>query len=198
MTSYCDRWLGDAAFAPILRELDRRKAILYVHPTAPCVCADSLPYLRDSVIECGTDTTRAIASLIFTGASGRYANIRMIFSHAGGTMPFLIERFFQQKRAQDLAPPGKFPLVIAREEFAQLDPLQEVQRFYYDIAQWTHAAPMSALAKVVPASQILFGNRSASEHVEGLTRCGAFLSAELSAIYGENALRLLARYLPPA
>ena len=70
--------------------------------------------LRDSVIEYGTDTTRAIASLVFTGASRRHANIRFVFSHAGGTMPYLIERFFQQKRAQELAPPGRFPLEIGR------------------------------------------------------------------------------------
>jgi predicted TIM-barrel fold metal-dependent hydrolase len=178
--------------------LDRRKAILYVHPTAPCACANCLPYLRDSVIEYGTDTTRAIASLVFTGASGRYPDLRVVFSHAGGTMPFLIERFFQQKRAQDLAPPGEFPLMIPREEFAQLDPLNEVRRFYYDVAQSTHVAPMTALTKVIPASQIVFGTdypyRTASEHVEGLIQSGAFSSAELVAIRRDNALRLLSRY----
>lgn len=198
MTSTRDGWLGDAAHAPILAELDRRKAILYVHPTAPCACANCLPYLRDSVIEYGTDTTRAIASLVFTGASGRYPNIRTVFSHAGGTMPFLIERFFQQKRALELAPPGAFSLAMSREALARLDPLAEVQRFYYDIAQTTHVAPLVALSKVIPASQIVFGTdypyRTAAEHVTGLRRSGVFASAELDRIHRANALALLPRY----
>jgi predicted TIM-barrel fold metal-dependent hydrolase len=195
MTSYRDRWLGDAAHAPILEELNRRKAMLFVHPTAPCACEHCLPYLRDSVIEYGTDTTRAIASLVFTGASARYADLRVVFSHSGGTMPMLIERFFQQKRAQQLAPPGKFPLAISGEALARLDPLREVGRFYYDIAQATHPAPLAALTRVVPTSQIVFGTdypyRTASEHVEGLRDCGLFGPDELRAIGRDNALRLL-------
>jgi predicted TIM-barrel fold metal-dependent hydrolase len=198
MTSYRDRWLGDAAHIPVLDELNRRKAILYVHPTAPCACTNCLPYLRDSVIEYGTDTTRAIASLVFTGLSTRYPDIRTIFSHAGGTMPFLIERFFQQKRAQELAAPGKTPSAISREELAKLDPLKEVQRFYYDVAQSTHAAPMAALRQVVPVSQVLFGTdypyRTAAEHVEGLRHCGAFSAVDVDAIGSGNARRLMPRY----
>lgn len=195
MTSYRDRWLGDAAHAPILDELNRRKALLFVHPTAPCACAGCLPYLRDSVIEYGSDTTRAIASMVFTGASSRYPDIRVVFSHAGGTMPFLIERFDQQKRAQELAAPGKTPAAMGRDELARLDPLAEVQRFYYDVAQSTHAAPMAALRKVVPVSQIVFGTdfpyRTAAEHVDGLRQCGAFSEEELAAIGSGNARKLI-------
>src|SRR5439155_17010990 len=41
----------------------------------------------------GTDTTRAIAQIIFGGAASRYPNVRMIFSHGGGTIPSLVELF---------------------------------------------------------------------------------------------------------
>jgi 6-methylsalicylate decarboxylase len=196
-TDHGDRWLGDAVFMPVLEELNRRKAVVYVHPTSPCCCSQCLPYLLSSIIEYGTDTTRAIASLVFTGASRRFRNIRFIFSHAGGTMPFLIERFFQQKRSQDLAP-GQLTKQLTKSELSRLDPLHEVRRFYYDTAQATHVAPMSALTKVVPVSQIVFGTdfpyRTIAEHVEGLKKSGVFSRSDLRAIDRENALRLLPRF----
>ena len=193
-TNHGDKWLGDTAFFPVLEEINRRKAVVYVHPTSPCCCCHCLPYLLSATIEYGTDTTRAIASLVFTGASTRFKNIRFIFSHAGGTMPFLIERFFQQKHSQDLAP-GQLQKQLTRRQLSRIDPLREVCRFYYDTAQATHVAPMSALAKVVPVSQIVFGTdfpyRTIAEHVEGLKKSGVFNAVELRAIYRNNAIGLL-------
>ena len=92
-TSYGNKWLGDPAFAPVYEELNRRKAVIFVHPVAPDCCKGLIPGLRPSAIEYGTDTTRAIARMVFGGTSKRYPDMRMIWSHAGGTMPFLIERF---------------------------------------------------------------------------------------------------------
>lgn len=192
-TSYGDKWLGDDALAPIFDELNRRKALVYVHPTTPNCCKGILPFLLASVVEYGTDTTRAIASLVFTGASSRYQDVRMIFSHAGGTMPFLIERFLQQKRASDLDPN------IPRSSLGALDPIKEVSRFYYDTAQSTHPAPMSALRKVVPVSQIVFGTdfpyRSIQEQVAGLSNSGVFSAADLDAIGRTNVLRLIPQHI---
>ncbi len=56
------------------------------------------------MIEYGTDTTRTIVSLIFSGSAMRYPNITWIFSHAGGTMPFLIERFLQFGASAEIIP----------------------------------------------------------------------------------------------
>ena len=76
----------------LLEELNRRKAIVYVHPNTATCCTRLIPEVADTAIEFGTDTTRAIASYIYRGAAKRYPNVRMIWSHSGGTMPFLIER----------------------------------------------------------------------------------------------------------
>ena len=51
-----------------------------------------MPDIPDQIIEFGTDTTRTIANLVFSGTTVRFPDIRFIFSHAGGTMPFLVER----------------------------------------------------------------------------------------------------------
>jgi len=183
-TSYDGKYLGHPTFAPVLEELNRRKAVLYTHPTVCPSCMGLVPEINERVIEFGTDTTRTIASLVFSGSATRYPDIRFIFSHAGGTMPFLIERFQDAARAPEMA--RRLPKGI----------MYELQRFYYDTAQSSNSAAMSALAKVVPVSQVVFGTdfpfKGGRVQVEGLQKCG-FNSQDLTAIERENALRLLSK-----
>src|SRR5262245_60395610 len=93
LTSYGDKWLGDPAFAPVMEELNRRKAVVYTHPTTANCCGNLIPDVPDGIIEWGTDTTRTIASLVFSGTAAKLRDVRLIFSHGGGTLPFLTERF---------------------------------------------------------------------------------------------------------
>ena len=95
MTSYNDKWLGDAAFAPVWEELNRRRAVIYTHPLSPDCCGGlgNLNYgVWPGVIEWATDTTRTATSLLFSGTAAKYPNIRWILSHGGGTLPFQIGR----------------------------------------------------------------------------------------------------------
>jgi predicted TIM-barrel fold metal-dependent hydrolase len=184
MTHYGNKFLGDPAFAPIFEELNRRRAVVYTHPTSHTCCEQLVPGLRDADIEYGTNTTRAIAKYVFSGFSRRYSNVRMIWSHAGGTMPFLIRRFDKRvKESPEFQP-------ILPEGFSP-----EVRKFYYDIAQAPERAPMAALRAVAPVSQMLFGtdwpHLTTEEHVTGLQNCGVFDAAELKAIDRNNALRLM-------
>ena len=91
-TNVGTRWIGDALFDPLFAELDRRRALLFVHPTVAACCQNLIPGVPDNIIEYGTDTSRAIASVVFGGVTTRFPRIRFLFSHGGGTMPFLIER----------------------------------------------------------------------------------------------------------
>jgi predicted TIM-barrel fold metal-dependent hydrolase len=185
-TSYGDKWLGDPAFNPVFDELNRRGAVVYTHPKSANCCKNLLPKIQDSEIEYGTDTTRAITQLVFGGTTMRCPNVRIIFSHAGGTMPFLIERFVNMAKGPQFA--AQFPQGF----------LAEAAKLYYDTAQTSNAAAMSALLKVAPVSQILFGTdfpfRTASDHVKGLKECGVFTAKNLRDIDRENALRLLPKY----
>jgi predicted TIM-barrel fold metal-dependent hydrolase len=185
-TSYYDKWLGDPAFAPVFAELNRRKAVCYVHPAVPDCCRNILPGVQDAAIEYGTDTTRAIARMVFSGASQRYSDMKLIWSHAGGTMPFLIERFLrlaQEPQYAPLLPKGFLP---------------EAQRFYYDTAQASNRFALAAARQVIPATHFVFGTdfpyRTAAEHVAGLAQCGIFDRAELRAIDRDNLAALLGRY----
>jgi predicted TIM-barrel fold metal-dependent hydrolase len=186
LTNYGDKWFGDPYFAPIFEELNRRKAVIYTHPTVANCCRNALPGVPDVAIEYGTDTTRAIARTVFGGTSRRYPDIRIIFSHAGGTMPFLIERLV------NLAKTAQYATQLPRGYMA------EATKFYYDTAQASNPAAMSALRKVVPVSQIVFGTdypfRTSIDHVKGLKECGVFSAQELRAIERENPLKLLPRH----
>jgi 6-methylsalicylate decarboxylase len=179
LTSYGDKWLGDPSFAPVMDELNRRKAILYTHPTVADCCHNLIPGLHDQMIEYGTDTTRAIAQLVFTGEAQRHPDLRIIFSHAGGTMPSLYYRFVTR------AAEGRNPMPGA---------LDQLRRFYYDTAQTAVAPAMAGLRRVAPVSQILFGSdypyRGAGDTARGLRLSGIFSAAEIAAIEHGNARAL--------
>ena len=183
LTSYGDKWLGDPAFDPVMAELNRRKTVVYTHPTVANCCRNLVADVPPAVIEYGTDTSRAIAKLLFSGAAARFPDIRWIFSHAGGTMPFLAERFVFQAKNPNAA--KHLPNGV----------MHELRKFYYDIAQAFQPSPLLGLKKLVPLSQIVFGTdfpfRTTAEHVKGLRDSGVFNAQELHAIERDNALRLL-------
>jgi 6-methylsalicylate decarboxylase len=186
MTSYGDKWLGDPLFLPVMEELNRRKAIVYTHPTSADCCVNLIRTEQPVMIEFGTDTTRTIADIIFSGNARKFRDIRWIFSHAGGTMPFLIERFVRN------------PLLVPSAKATVPEgTLAELKRFYYDTAQSANKAAMSALSAIVPTSQILFGTdfpyRTGIDHVKGLREAGVFTEAEIMDIERDNALRLVPR-----
>ena len=182
MTSYDDKWLGDARFAPVLAELDRRKAAVFVHPTASVCCMAPIPDVSPSVIEFPLDTTRTIVSLLFSGALHRYPSINWIFSHAGGTLPMLAQRIANiigsQPRLRERAPNGA---------------MHELRKLNYDLAQGASPMQLAALTRLVPTSQIVFGSDfpfvSAREAREGMASW-EFDAATRDAISRDNARRL--------
>lgn len=182
-TSYGGEWLGDKRFDPVFQELNRRKAVVYVHPNTANCCGRLIPEVADTLIEYGTDTTRAIASYIYRGAARRFPDVRMIFSHSGGTMPFLIERF----EGADRAPAAR---AQAPDGFRAT-----AARFFYDIAQSTHAVPSRALRQLVPVNHIVFGSdypfRTTLEHVQGLEADRVYSVEELKGIHAGNVERFL-------
>jgi len=186
-TSYGAEWLGDKRFNPVFEELNRRKAVVYVHPTTANCCTRLIPEVADTVVEFGTDTTRAIASYVYRGAAHRYPDVRMIWSHSGGTMPFLVERFdfIDRNPNTKVQAPDGFRAAAAR--------------FFYDIAQSTAAAPSRALRQVVPVERLVFGSdypfRTSLEHVQGLEAAKVYTGSELKGIYAGNVGRFLPELL---
>ena len=183
-TSYENKHLGDASFAPVLAELNRRKALVYTHPVRPDCCIGLLPGITEAAIEYGTDTTRTIVSLVFSGAASRFPDIQWIFSHAGGTLPFLIGRFINLAKSPEfsaLLPDGPLPIL---------------RKFFYDTAQAGHPGAMPSLLNMVAITQVLFGTDfpygAALAQRDGLADCH-LSAADIAAIEYGNARRLLPR-----
>jgi 6-methylsalicylate decarboxylase len=185
-TSYRDKWLGDPAFDPVMEELNRRQAVVFVHPEAPLCCRGLLPGVHEHVLEYGFDTTRAITRILFSGTALRYRDIRWIFCHGGGTVPFLAERLVRA--------PG---LNTSLASYVPDGVMAELQRFHYDVAQVAHPIALAALTRLVPISQILWGTdfpfRFGTEYVQALGEFG-FSAGDLRQIERANALHLLPRW----
>ena len=147
MSSTGDQYPGDPAFEEVFQELERRKAIVLIHPnTVPpgaIVPKLSIPW---GLVEFVLDTTRCVANLLFSGTLERYTSIRYIVSHAGGTIPYIGLRLAFGQRLQELE--GRLPHSA----------MHYLQRLYYDTTLSTADPVLAALGQFAPKSQVLFGS----------------------------------------
>jgi len=184
MTSYGERYLGDAVFAPVMEELNRRKALVFVHPLAPICCAPSLGWIPPSLFEFTQDTNRAVFSLLFTGTFARFPEIRYIFCHSGAGVPALAGRAQVMGMGRQFA--DKMPNGIDHE----------LRRLHYDVALQANRPALAALFAFVSASQVLLGSDfpfgTSADGVRGLEEFG-LKPGDLDAIYRGNAERLIPR-----
>jgi 6-methylsalicylate decarboxylase len=182
-TSYLDKWPGDPIFAPVYEELNRRKAIIFLHSAPPSCCRTLQPGVADSVVEYDFDIARAVVSYLKSDSFRRYPNIRFIFPHSGGTLPVLANRVSET-----------LPEKRSEKESAEI--MDELTHVYFDVAHAAYPAPLAAITKVIPISQILFGSDYPiypPPVTEGpLDRFG-FSASDLQAINRGNAERLFPR-----
>jgi predicted TIM-barrel fold metal-dependent hydrolase len=182
-------YLGDARFKPLFDELERRSAVVFVHPTAsPDPAARSLN-LPDSLIDFTADTTRAIAQMHYHNVFARTQNVKYIFSHAGGTIPYLATRFAIVDEMKVI--PG------AEERGTAADTLR---RLYWDTALSWHPANLHMLRTVVGMGQVLFGSDYPYLRRDLAVACRREVEEspelndkERSAILAANAIKLFPR-----
>ena len=145
MTNYGGRYLGAAEFLPIFDELDRRQANVFIHPTAGPY-NNPLPAIPVPSLEFPFETTRTVTSLLYGGTLARCRGIKFVCSHAGGAIPFLVQRI------------GR---LTARPEFARAVPdgvLAELGRLYFDTALSANRFAFDPLLRLVPVSHVMYGS----------------------------------------
>jgi predicted TIM-barrel fold metal-dependent hydrolase len=188
-TSINGVYLGDPQFDPWLEELNRRGVTLFVHPTFTKAAQTLLSGLNPSVLEFMFDTTRMIANMVGTGAKQRFANIKIISTHGGGTIPYLVSRIQVLEHAFG-AGPGL--LELSPEEIRE-----GIASFYYDLTAATSEAQLGALLRLVPVSQLLMGldfpmmpKSTFAPAIADIGRYAAFGEVDLHSLSYGNAGRL--------
>jgi 6-methylsalicylate decarboxylase len=188
MTSYDKRWPGEQEFAPVFEELNRRKAVVFFHPTTPDCCSGLISDVPDASIEFMFDTVRAVMSLLYSGTLSRCPDVRFIFCHNGSAVPLLKNRISalwrQSPKFAERIPNG---------------PMHELQKLYYETAGSTVPEAFKPLLELVGPKNILFGTDypwgrlTMLETLEGLLKQG-FSNGDLRLIERDNAVRLFPRF----
>jgi predicted TIM-barrel fold metal-dependent hydrolase len=189
LTSSVDRrYMGDPAFSGLFDELNRRGAVVFMHPHTPEENVVPGLDLPSSLIEFVFETTRAVGKLLFSGTLERCPDVRLILPHAGGTVPYIALRLCLGQfwpGLQEQVPQG----VIAY-----------LNRLYYDTALAAAPYALRSLSELVDVSHILFASDypfapelATVATIGGLESYYASRPDDLDAVYQRNARALFPR-----
>lgn len=142
-----NQYLGHPEYIPIWEELDARRAVVFIHPTHPIDPHRVNHLFAQSTVDYPHETTRAAVDLISTGTKRRFSKCKVILSHAGGTLPWLISRVTPSLRGVEV-PEG----IKSYEEW-----MEDFRSFYFDLALSSSPLILSALLAAVPHDRILYG-----------------------------------------
>jgi 6-methylsalicylate decarboxylase len=194
-SSFGNQYPGDPQFDELMQELERRKAIVHIHPST-VVPGATVPQLSIpwGIVEFVLDTSRAITNLLLSGTFERYPSIRYIVSHAGGTIPYIAWRIAMSAH--------EFPEIGTK---APKGALHYLKKLYYDTALSTSEQVFAALKEFVPMNQVLFGSdwpmvpeSAVKMETRDLEASKVLDDATRQAIYRSNALALFPRFASKA
>jgi predicted TIM-barrel fold metal-dependent hydrolase len=147
-TSLDGKWLGHEHFQPLWAELDRRKAVVFVHPVHPINFDQTGMDYPVAVMEFMFESTRMITNMVYSGTKRRFPNAKVISTHGGGTVPYLARRIGMLAEFLGIGG-GKF---AAPEEVRK-----DLQTFYFDLTACTTPNALPAILDLVPSSQLMIG-----------------------------------------
>ncbi len=176
-TAYGDAYLGDARFEPLWDELDRRAAVVLIHPDSTALA--DIEGIPASLVDFPFATTRTAVDMVFKGVMDRHPNIRVVLSHAGGFLPYAADRF--------VSGGSTLPGAASRESLAAA-----FRRFYLDTALSTSPLVIPSLTAFADPGHIVFGSDfpyaagMAEEFTAALDNSTLLTAAQLAAITREN------------
>jgi 6-methylsalicylate decarboxylase len=144
LTNVGGTYLGDPAFRPVFRELDRRGARLFIHPTSPACWEHTSLGRPRPMLEFFFDTTRAVVDLVLNGTVAEHPGIEFLIPHAGATLPLVADRVhaFSQLLAVDPA----------------VDVLRDLGRLHFDLAGFPVPRQLDALLTLTTIEHLHFGS----------------------------------------
>ena len=177
-SNYDGVYLGDAAFDAVFAELNRRAAVVFVHPVSPPNFAAMSVGITAPILEYPFDTTRMATNLLRSGTIERCPDMRLILAHGGGTIPFVYPRL---------------GLVLGAERAGLMS------SFFYDLTAATTAGQMAALAVIARPDRLLMGfdypfmNRAMNAPFLKAIETQSLSPEARRGLTRENALRLFPR-----
>jgi len=143
-TSILGRSLADPEFEPLYAELDRREAVLYIHPAGVSACSPLIAdYGLTWPIGAPIEDTISATQLIFKSIPVRYPHIKIINSHLGGALPMLLQRLDNQYRW--VAPQMTEP------------PSAQARRMWYDTVGHFHVPALRCACESLGADRLVLG-----------------------------------------
>jgi predicted TIM-barrel fold metal-dependent hydrolase len=144
LTNVGGTYLGDTAFAPVLDELDRRGARVFIHPTSPpCWEHTSLGRPRP-MVEFLFDTTRCVVDLVLGGTVAHHLGIEFLVPHAGATLAMVADRV------------SVFSLLLGTEP--TVDVLRDIGRLHFDLAGFPLPRQLDALRTLTSIEHLHYGS----------------------------------------
>jgi len=177
--------LTAAAFAPVWQAIDALALPVLVHPTAPPGVREMQmnEFQLTASIGFTFDTTMAVARMLYDGFFDRYPRLKIIASHGGGALPYLIGRLDQCFR--------NIPACRTRTQSA---PSSYLGRLFADTVVFTTQS-LDLCLEVFGDDQVLFGTdypHTIGDPVGCMARTNALLGARREKVRGGNAQRIFA------
>jgi predicted TIM-barrel fold metal-dependent hydrolase len=144
LTNIGGTYLGDAAFAPVFRELDRRGARVFIHPTSPACWEQTSLGRPRPMLEFLFDTTRAVVDLVLNGTVAMHPGIELIVPHAGATLPMVADRISVFSLLLDVDP--------------SVDVLRDLGRLHFDLAGFPIPRQLDALLTLTTLDHLHYGS----------------------------------------
>ena len=200
MTNYNGIYLGNERFEPFFKELNRRKAIVFIHPTDPGPEFDPGLDIPNALVEAPFETTRTVANLMYNGVLDRYNDITYILAHGGGTIPFLAWRLAGIEYGQKAK---KTPVIRALYDFlikGKPDKgLRHLKKMYYDTALVSGKYALQTLQAFATSKNMVFGsdlsiNKLAPIVTQNLDKDGEFTGEEFNDLSFKNCLKLFPEF----
>ena len=148
LTNHDGVYLGDSLLDPVFDELSRRHAVVFLHPTVPVYVEHTSLGYAPSLIEFVFDTTRAVTHLALSGTLERCPDLRLIVPHAGGTIPFLVDRI--SLLAARFVPGTTTHAPAGVETY--------FRRLYYELAIATNPHAVASVLQLVGPERLLYGS----------------------------------------
>ncbi|KAL1887987.1 hypothetical protein Sste5346_009869 [Sporothrix stenoceras] len=137
-----NHYLGHPDFKPIWEELNRRSAVVFIHPTHP-VDTSKVSGLPQPVIRYPFETTQTALDMIYNKTVKDNPNCKIILSHAGGTLPYLI---------------GRPTSIFCKTESEVEEFWGQARDFYYDVAVAGTENVLKILETFAKPGHILYGS----------------------------------------